>query len=707
MKTPENRDNSSQQRGFLARLRSDVSGNTLAIVGGAIIPLTAMIGSAVDMSRIYMAKTRLQQACDAGALVGRQVAGDRPITDFNSSDARTQADTYFYSNFADDVKNSAGHVTQTGMYGSTEVGVTYVQDANANVNGVATATLPMTITKVIGQQQKVINVTCNAELNLSNTDIMFVLDTTGSMACNPQGNSCNSGNGSKIVGLRAAAKDFYAELAPTVQTNSQIRYGFVPYSMNVNVGGLLKAADPSWLRHDWTYQTREWQGLVRTATAWGTPVVTVGNATVKNNSANWYATSSAPSGYLAQPVKSNQTQCESATTTPHPASIGPVQVGATAISGLNTVINPTTGVKTETFTQTANFQISDFTYYWVTTGSGKKKTTVCQLYRRDRTYVQSNPITKVYPVSTWSEAPAIGKWIYRNADVNVAAYINTYGTNNTVSTTTGQSGSGTGGQTVNSRWAGCIEERDTVPDSSFSVDPPSGAFDLNIDLIPDSDATRWRPSWPEIEYLRAGDATEAKTPSEANNGTYAKAASECPVPAQRMTEMDSSEFDTYLNSLQARGNTYHDFGMIWGTRLISPTGLFAADNAETNEGLPISRHIIFMTDGELVPVANGYSMYGVEKLDKRITGLAGTNAQFDRHEQRFNAVCDYARQRLGITVWVIGFGTTLSDAMYRCAGDDPNAPAAAIHTFSADNDDELRAHFKRIASNIAALRIGQ
>jgi len=51
--------------GFLSRLARDSRGNTLAIVGAALIPLTAMIGSGVDMSRAYMAKTRLQSACDA------------------------------------------------------------------------------------------------------------------------------------------------------------------------------------------------------------------------------------------------------------------------------------------------------------------------------------------------------------------------------------------------------------------------------------------------------------------------------------------------------------------------------------------------------------------------------------------------------------------------------------------------------------------
>ena len=57
----------SRGGGFLTRLRRDIRGNTLAIVGAALVPICAMIGSGVDMSRAYMAKTRLQSACDASA----------------------------------------------------------------------------------------------------------------------------------------------------------------------------------------------------------------------------------------------------------------------------------------------------------------------------------------------------------------------------------------------------------------------------------------------------------------------------------------------------------------------------------------------------------------------------------------------------------------------------------------------------------------
>ena len=57
--------------------------------------------------------------------------------------------------------------------------------------------------------------------------------------------------------------------------------------------------------------------------------------------------------------------------------------------------------------------------------------------------------------------------------------------------------------------------------------------------------------------------------------------------------------------------------MIWGGRLISPTGLFAAENADVSSTRPSTRHLIFLTDGETAPRDIAYSSYGMEPLDER------------------------------------------------------------------------------------------
>ena len=70
----------SRARGFLARLTADNRGNTTAIMAAALIPLLAMIGSGLDMSRAYLVKSKLQAACDASSLAARRaMASGKPV----------------------------------------------------------------------------------------------------------------------------------------------------------------------------------------------------------------------------------------------------------------------------------------------------------------------------------------------------------------------------------------------------------------------------------------------------------------------------------------------------------------------------------------------------------------------------------------------------------------------------------------------------
>ncbi len=83
---------------FLARLARDTRGNTLALMAAAFFPLAGLIGGGVDMSRIYITKTRLQQACDAGALSGRKAMGSGSWTT-TTGGTRDRAYQLFDANF--------------------------------------------------------------------------------------------------------------------------------------------------------------------------------------------------------------------------------------------------------------------------------------------------------------------------------------------------------------------------------------------------------------------------------------------------------------------------------------------------------------------------------------------------------------------------------------------------------------------------------
>ena len=236
-------------RSFLGGLTRDVRANTLAMMAMALIPLAGMVGGGVDISRMYIVKTRLQHACDAGALAGRKAMGGGTWA-YNNYYPRTSAEKFFDANY-----NSAA-------YGASNVTRSFTE-SSGKVTGTASATLPMTLMRIFGRTTETLSVVCDADMRLPNTDVMFVLDTTGSMDETPSGDSQT-----KISGLRVAVKCFY-EIVARLDTDAscttgtpsggtgnqvQIRFGFVPYSTNVNVGRLLKT---DWVANNWFYQTRQ------------------------------------------------------------------------------------------------------------------------------------------------------------------------------------------------------------------------------------------------------------------------------------------------------------------------------------------------------------------------------------------------------------------------------------------------------------------
>ena len=109
---------------ILMRLYHNQAGNTLAIVAAAIFPLAALIGGGVDMSRLYLTKTRLQQACDAGALAGRRSMSGLTWTTGSGSSQDT-ANRFFTINFP------------AHKYGTNSAAVTYSASSTGAVTGSA------------------------------------------------------------------------------------------------------------------------------------------------------------------------------------------------------------------------------------------------------------------------------------------------------------------------------------------------------------------------------------------------------------------------------------------------------------------------------------------------------------------------------------------------------------------------------------------
>lgn len=661
---------------FMGRLAANAKGNTLAMMAIALVPLSALAGSAIDTSRLYFVKVRLQQACDAGALAGRKFMTG---TTYPAS-ANTQAQAFFTNNFKSDT------------YGSTAVSATFTKTAENQIAGSATATVPMTIMKMFGAQASVLTVTCEAKLEVPNLDIMFVLDTTGSM-----GETNPSDSVSRISAMRTAVVNFYDTLEAAKTASSQVRYGFVPYSSTVNVGLLLKR---DWMVDTSTYQSRQPADItMKTSTSTGGPYLTTyGPWTYISGAKDTYTTNgdpencSAPANTLTYPSTStpwtsNGNGSESRTTTQ-------------TLNGSTYSTSLSNGVCTITETSYKNYKQSQVETRTPNPDAGKSTTTTSPVY-----WWNYQPVS--YQVSVLKGSAANGLM----AGGTIKAKINGGGSaewsDRSINWNSGNA---------------CIEERQTVRQSDYST-IPSAALDLDIDSEPDRGRpeTQWKPWISNLVYARSyGNydngptvntgswPTDVITPIRFSGGymnlsSRSNDSAACPSAARKLATMTKGNLVSYMNGLKVAGRTYHDIGFLWGLRLLSSTGLFKSENTTAPNGGQIVRNIIFMTDGQTETNFSDYDAYGLAAIDRRRTDASrlplGDGETDTIVDNRLTALCRAARAR-DTTVWVIAFGTTLTPLLKGCAKSD-------AHAFQADDAATLNSAFAAIAANIAKLRISK
>lgn len=547
------------------KLSRDQGGNVLIMTAAVLIPLIGIIGSGIDIGRSYMTQLRLQQACDAGTLAGRRAMAGGTY----DQNAENAANAMFWFNFPQ------------GMYGTNNVNFSADTDGTADVFGTATAVLPTSLMYIFGFDQFNLSVNCGAKMEIANTDVMLVLDITGSM-------NEALGTKKKIVALQDAARSFVTTLLGAEQGDGRLRVGVVPYSGTVNVGKILHDKNPNWISNTVTI-----------------PSV---NATYSSN--KW------------------------------------------------------------------NYTLANRTF----TLSGMK------------------------PGQPYTLATGTGT--------------------GTTSSTRRQSD-------VTATWEGCVMERGTTHIANGGA-IPANAYDMSITEVPGAgDETKWKVFIPNHAFPRSssgnGSASttypsnfhkyaedelakvSGKDPARTVNGNFGI----CPdAPAMNLTTIEQVDdaghkaFKDVISRLLPRGLTYHDTGIAWGARLISPVGLFAYENSvdRTENQLPISRHIIFMTDGEMYTSNTNYSHQGHEVSMNRLApnGTSASNVQI-RQKYRFLQLCERAKQQ-GIEIWVVSFGTQSERTQYN---PDIRPCSSRDYVYEAGSSDELDAAFVAIAGQISRLRVSQ
>lgn len=289
-------------------------------------------------------------------------------------------------------------------------------------------------------------------------------------------------------------------------------------------------------------------------------------------------------------------------------------------------------------------------------------------------------------------------WRYNNMDLDLG-FLDSGDT-----TTVRMGGTPAAPTDVTVAYRGCIEERDTYEINDYNNVNLGRALDLDIDRVPDptDEGTQWRPMINELSYVREirtngrGGFTPGNvdSPLEFINAWWWGYGA-CPAAAQRLQEMTTAQVQNYVATLTPQGSTYHDIGMIWGGRLLSPTGLFASDNANVGAA-PTTRHMIFLTDGETAPLDISYGSYGIEQLDRRRWRPTSAMTLTQTVEARFSFACEEVKKR-NIQVWVISFGTSANSIMQNCAG--------AERYFVATDAAQLQQTFTDIARRMTDLRM--
>ena len=629
---------------WIKSLLRDRAGNTLAMIAAALVPLLAMVGGGIDMGRSYLSQSRLQQACDSGVLAARKKLGSQiAASGAIPNDVAAVGNRFFNLNFRD------------GSYGTIGRSFAMTLEQDYAISGVADVTVPTTIMTLFGYSQMPIKVKCQARLNFSNTDVMFVLDTTGSMRQTNPGDSAP-----KIDVLRQVVKAFHAQLEGSKTAGTRIRYGFVPYSSNINVGGLLK---PDWMVNNWHYQGR-----------------------VQHDTG---ATEFAPT------IKENWTY-----------------VSGTETQGSSTIV-ASCPRDTRTWTKLR---------YWVDPdGTQNTEYLVNGTYSNctfaDNGSVVSAPVTDTdyryiysYKNQGSTQVP-VYDWRYQPVTKDVSSLKDTTANAmrvwNTI-TFPKMAGEARNPSDMTTWFSGCIEERATYEINDYNNVDFTQALDLDLDRVPDpgNPDTQWRPMLHDASFVRSmdwgGNGSFSQGPADYKwdylNAQWARL-SACPSPARKLGEMNASAIAAYVDALQARGSTYHDIGMIWGGRLLSPTGLFAAENADL-DGKATRRNLIFLTDGQTAPLDVTYGTYGIEPIEQPYRrwspGSSFTLTQVV--ENRFTVACNEVKKR-NITVWVISFGTSLNPMLSECAGPG--------HAFEAQDSAALSDAFSKIATQLGDLRISK
>jgi Flp pilus assembly protein TadG len=210
---------------FKALLRAfagNSHGGAAPMLALAALPLFGFVGAAIDFSRAASARTAMQGALDATALM---LSKDAP--DLNAGDLDQKANDYFKAMFQ---RPEAYNV-------QVQTEFTQPQQGSFSLTMKGSATVSTLFSKMLGQATINLSATSEVLWGIKKLNLALVLDNTGSMA-----------SSQKMTNLKTAAHNLLTTLKNAAKQPGDIKVAIVPFATDVNAG--TANVDAYWI--DWT-----------------------------------------------------------------------------------------------------------------------------------------------------------------------------------------------------------------------------------------------------------------------------------------------------------------------------------------------------------------------------------------------------------------------------------------------------------------------
>ncbi|MDQ2080142.1 pilus assembly protein TadG-related protein [Xanthobacteraceae bacterium Astr-EGSB] len=204
------------------RLFAENGGNVTITFAVALVPLLALVGTAVDYSRASAIRTAMQSAADSTALAMSKTAAS-----LTKEEIKKQAEAMF-----------KGLLSRTDV-GNLVITAAYSSEGGSTVTVTATGTMKTSFLGVLGISEMQLGTNAVTTWGNSRLRVALVLDNTGSM---DQSN--------KLSKLKNATKDLLTTLQSAATTSADVYVSIIPFAKNIKV-------DTNSYDEDWIY--------------WGTP----------------------------------------------------------------------------------------------------------------------------------------------------------------------------------------------------------------------------------------------------------------------------------------------------------------------------------------------------------------------------------------------------------------------------------------------------